>query len=203
MGSIIINRLGKISNSIWFLWLLLALPWLYFTIQYLLGTIYYGEYIHATGVYSARLLILTMAITPLRLAWPSAKWTRWLLQKRRYFGVAVFAYAVPHLWAYVVKIGTFAGVLNEAAEPGMWTGWLAFVVFVPLALTSNNRSVRKLGAKWKKLHRWVYLAAVFTFIHWLLVAFNPLAGMIHAGLLVLLEAYRIYVTTRAKDKKKV
>lgn len=198
----IINRLARISNSIWLLWLLLALPWLYFTVQYLTGKIYYGEFIHATGVYATRLLILTMAITPLRLAWPKANWTRWLLQRRRYFGVAVFAYAVPHLWAYVVKIGTFAGVLTEALEPGMWTGWLAFLIFLPLAMSSNNTSVRKLGVKWKKLHKLVYLAAVFTFIHWLLVAFNPLAGMIHAGVLVLLEMYRVYALTRAKDKNK-
>ena len=79
----IINRLGRISNSIWFLWLLLALPWLYLTVGYLTGNIYYGEYIHATGVYAARLLILAMAITPLRLLWPKAGWTRWLLQRRR------------------------------------------------------------------------------------------------------------------------
>jgi sulfoxide reductase heme-binding subunit YedZ len=165
--------------------------------------IYYGEYIHATGVYAARFLILTMAITPFRLLWPKSNWTRWLLQRRRYFGVAVFAYAIPHCSAYVVKIGTFAGVLTEAVEPGIWTGWVAFFVFLPLALTSNNVAMRKLGANWKKLHKLVYLAAILTFIHWLLVAFNPLAGMIHAGVLILLEAYRLFATIGAKDKNKV
>jgi len=197
---IIINWLKKISNSIAFLWLLLSLPLLVILVQYSSESIYYGEFIHATGVYSARLLILTMAVTPLRMAWPGAYWTKWLIQRRRYFGVAMFAYAVPHLLAYLVKVGAYAGVLNEAAEPGMWTGWLAFLLVVPLAITSNNTSVRKLGRKWKKLHRLVYFAAALTFIHWLMVAFNPLAGMIHAGILVLLEAYRIFASWRAAHK---
>lgn len=197
---IIINWLKKISNSIPFLWLILSLPLLIILVQYLNELIYYGEFIHASGVYSARLLIITMAITPLRMAFPSAKWSRWLLLRRRYFGVAMFAYAVPHLLAYLVKIGAYAGVLNEAMEPGMWTGWLAFALLVPLAITSNNKSVRKLGRKWKKLHRLVYFAAALTFIHWLLVAFNPLAGMIHAGILVLLEVYRLVATWRAGHK---
>ena len=169
-------------------------------VQYYNQSIYYGEFIHASGVNSARLLIITMAITPLRQAWPRTYWTSWLLRRRRYFGLAMFVYAIPHLLAYLVKIGTYAGVLTEAAEPGMWTGWLAFLLFVPLALTSNNVSVRKLGRKWKKLHRLVYFAAALTFIHWLLVAFNPLAGMIHAGILVLLEAYRVFATRRAAHK---
>jgi sulfoxide reductase heme-binding subunit YedZ len=200
---IIINWLKKISNSTPFLWLLLSLPLAIILVQYLTESIFYGEFVHATGVYSARLLIITMAITPLRLAWPGSHWSKWLIQRRRYFGVAMFAYAVPHLLAYVVKIGAYAGVLDEAADAGMWTGWLAFLLFIPLALTSNNISVRKLGRKWKKLHRLVYFAAALTFIHWLLVAFNPLAGMIHVGILVALESYRVYATRRTarKDRK--
>lgn len=195
---IIIKWLKKISNSTPLFWLLLAIPLLIILVQYLNESIYYGEFIHATGVYAVRLLIITMAITPLRLAFPRAQWTKWLMQRRRNFGVAMFVYTLPHLIAYVVKIGAYAGVLNEALEPGMWTGWLAFLLFVPLAITSNNVSVRKLGRRWKKLHRLVYFAAALTFAHWLLVAFNPLAGMIHAGILVLLEVYRVYATKRLR-----
>lgn len=193
---IIINWLKKISNSIPLLWLLLSLPLLVILVQYLNESIFYGEFIHATGVYSTRLLILTMAVTPLRMAFPRAAFSKWLVQRRRYFGVAMFVYVVPHLLAYLVKIGAYAGVLSEAAEPGMWTGWLAFLLFVPLAITSNNKSVRALGKRWKTLHRLVYVAAVLTFVHWILVAFNPMAGIIHAGILLLLEAYRVTATWR-------
>jgi sulfoxide reductase heme-binding subunit YedZ len=166
------------------------------TSQYIAGSIYYGEFIHATGEFSARLLIVTMAATPLRLMWPTRRWTAWLVKRRRYFGVAAFAYAMPHLIAYLVKLGTLDKVLQEAPEPGMWTGWLALLLFMPLAMTSNNASVRALGRRWKTLHRLVYLAALLTFAHWLLVAFDPVPGLAHAGVLVCLESYRLWKSSR-------
>jgi sulfoxide reductase heme-binding subunit YedZ len=178
-------------NTRYVLWLALATPLAVMTAQYLTGGLYYGEFIHATGEFSARLLIVTMAITPLRVMFPQRRWTRWLLENRRYFGVATFAYAVPHLVAYLVKLASIAKVLEEGAEPGMWTGWAAFVIFLVLAITSNNSSMRKLGRRWKTLHRLVYLAALLTFLHWVLVAFDPVPGLIHVGVLVALEAYRI------------
>lgn len=192
----IINRLGRISNTFWFLWLLLAIPWAVMTLQYIAGSIYYGEFIHATGEFSARLLIMTMAATPLRLMWPTRLWTAWLVKRRRYFGVASFAYAIPHLIAYLIKLGTPDQVLQEAREPGMWTGWLALLLLIPLALTSNNASIRALGSRWKALHRLVYVAALFTFVHWLLVAYDPVPGMAHAGVLVCLESYRLWKSSR-------
>ena len=168
----IINRLKKISNSPYFLWALLAIPCAVATTGFLSGKLFYGEYMHATGEFSARLLILTMAITPLRLMWPGKPWTAWLLKRRRYFGVAAFAYAIPHLVAYLIKIGTAARIFEEAVEPGMWTGWLALLLFLPLAVTSNSASVHRLGRRWKSLHKLVYFAALFTFLHWVLVAFD-------------------------------
>ena len=155
------------------------------------GGLYYGEFIHATGEFSARLLIGTLAVTPLRLMFPRSRWTKWLLQNRRYFGVATFAYAVPHLVAYLWKLASVAKVLEEGAEAGMWTGWIAFVIFVALAITSNNFSTIKLGRRWKVLHRLVYPAATLTFVHWVLVAFNPVSGLVHAGVLIALETYRV------------
>jgi len=183
------NLAGKF-NTRYTVWLALAAPWMFVTVRYLNGDLYYGEYIHVTGELSARLLIVTLAVTPLRLLFPSARWTTWLLQKRRYFGVAAFAYAVPHLLAYLWKLADAAKVLGEAAEPGMWTGWIALIIFLLLAVTSNNASVRKLGRRWKSLHRFVYLAAILTFMHWILVAFDPLSGMVHAGVLAALEFVR-------------
>jgi len=188
----IINRLRLISNRLWFIWILLAIPLTAATVQYLAGYIYYGEYLHVTGEFSVRLLMLTLAVTPLRLAWPASGWTRWLLQNRRYFGVAAFVYALPHLVAYLYKVGLLKGLGEDLLEPGMWTGWLALLLFVPLAITSNKVAVRRLGKKWGLLHKLVYVAALFTFLHWLLVAYDPVPALIHAGILALLMGYRGY-----------
>ena len=178
-------------NSRYILWSALAVPWILMTVRYMTGDLYYGEFIHATGEFSARLLIITLAVTPLRLMFPNFRWTTWLLQSRRYLGVAAFAYAVPHLVAYLWKLASITKILEEGAEPGMWTGWLAMIIFLALAITSNNVSTRRLGRRWKSLHRLVYLAALLTFVHWILVAFDPVSGLLHAGILVALEAYRI------------
>ena len=72
------------------------------------------------------------------------------------------------------------------------TGWLALLLFVPLAITSNKVAVRRLGKKWGLLHKLVYVAALFTFLHWLLVAYDPVPALIHAGILALLMGYRGY-----------
>jgi len=167
--------------------------------RYLSGNLYYGEFIHVTGEFSARLLILTMALTPLRLMFPDQNWTGWLIKRRRYFGVATFAYALPHLIAYLIKLGTFARIVADGIEPGIWTGWVAFLIFTILAVTSNNISVRSLGRNWKTLHRFIYLSALLTFVHWVLVAFNPVPGYIHAGVLGLLEAYRVWKIKFSKN----
>ncbi len=183
--------LRRIRDSRPFLWLLLAAPLVAMNAQYAAGDRVYGAFIHATGDLSAQILILTLAITPLRVMFPNHRWPIWLLQRRRYFGVAAFAYAVPHLGAYVARLGA-ERVAAEAWEPGMWTGWAAFVIFLALAATSNNWSMRRLGRRWKSLHRWVYLAATLTFAHWLLTAFDPLTGALHLLALAGLEGYRLW-----------
>ena len=190
------NRLKQAFNSKFLLWFVLAVPGLLSTFQYLSGSIYYGEYIHMTGEFSARLMILAMAITPLRMMFPKHRWPIWLIKRRRYFGVATFAYAALHLAAYLVKLGALGKIASEAQEPGMMTGWVAMIVFTALALTSNDRSVRYLGSRWKSLHRLVYVAAVMTFLHWIIVAFDPMVAAIHAGTLVLLETIRVCMKSR-------
>jgi len=92
--------------------------------------------------------------------------------------------------AYLVKLSDVARILAEGIEPGLLTGWIALLIFLALAVTSNNTSVRRLGKSWKALHRLVYAAAILTFLHWVLVAFDPVPGYVHAGLLVVIEALR-------------
>ncbi len=186
--------LRRLVDSHYFLWLLLVLPGAVILIGYINGEAFYGEVVHFTGEFSARLLIVAMAITPLRLMFPGRPWVGWLIQRRRYFGVAAFGYAALHTGVYMARTGVLADVLADAAEPGILTGWLALVIFIPLAITSNEWSVRRLRRWWKRIHRWVYAAALLTFAHWLLVAFDFVPGLIHLLVLGALEGYRVWKT---------
>ncbi len=180
----------KFLGSRYLVWTILSAPLLVFCWQYATGRLFYGEFIHITGDWSARLLILTLAVTPLRRLFPRQGWTTWLVRQRRYLGVATFAYAVPHLVAYLVKLADADRILSEGIEPGMLTGWIAMLIFTLLAITSNNSSVRALGIRWKLLHRLIYAGAVLTFLHWILLAFDPLQGYIHAAVLAVIVALR-------------
>lgn len=197
-GEVFRNTLRNILNSKYLLWALLALPFASLLGSFLAGDLLYGEILHESGKFSARLLLLTLAITPLQLFFARAKWTYWLLNRRRYFGVAAFMYAGLHTAVYLDrKIGSGL-VMQEAAEFSMWTGWVALALFVPLALTSNDASLRWLKRGWKKLHRWVYPAALLTFIHWIFAAFNFLPGLMHFLVLLILESYRIWKRRRLR-----
>jgi len=182
------------------LWLILAAPLAYLTLQYAQDIIYYGGYIHHTGRISVWLLFLALLITPLRLTFPRAAWTRWLMQRRRHFGVASFGYALAHVLAYVIRKEEIALMLEEGAGAEYWTGWLAFAMFIALSLTSNNASVRELGRNWRALHRFVHAAALLTLAHWILTAFDPMTAYITLVILIAIEAYRIAMKSRARNR---
>ena len=173
------------------MWVVLVLPLAWQTWQYGTDTIYYGEYLHWTGVQSARLLLVTLAITPLLRFLPRQAIVRWLARRRRDLGLVTFAYAVAHTIAYLAQKNDLQRILAESFEAGLLTGWIAFVVFCALATTSNDVSVRSMGRNWRRLHRAVYVAALLTFAHWVLTAFDPTAGYVHAGVLVVLLLLRL------------
>lgn len=190
----------EILNSRFFIWALLALPSIPMVMALANGAISEDgrpatEFLlHPTGEFSARFMIISMIITPFRLMFPKNGFWFWMLRRRRYFGVAAFAYAAFHTVLYVLDKGTLNAILGEFWSFGIWTGWLAFFVFLPLAVTSNDISVRRLGARWKTLQRSVYLAAVATLLHWMFVhnEFGP--ALVHFVPLALLEVYRIRKT---------
>lgn len=185
------GKLWALINSKYVLWSVLGALWIAPVYRYAAGATVYGEFIHITGELSARMMMLALAVTPLRLMFPGAGWTKWLLRQRRALGVAAFAFAAPHLVAYIIRLEP-ARIASEASELGMLTGWVAFVIFIALALTSNDWSMRQLGRRWKFLHRLVYAAAALTFAHWILTAFDPLAGSLHLSVLAALEGYRVW-----------
>lgn len=180
------------SRSTYVLWLLLALPGILLLVGYLRDTLVYGEIVHASGEYGARLLILTMAVTPLCLMFPGAQWPRWMMRHRRHLGVASFCYVLLHTWVYVAKQADFGKLIDDAREAGMWTAWVGLVLLLLLAATSNEWSVRLLQRSWKTLHRWVYAAAILSYVHWVLVAFDRTAATVHFAILAMLEGYRIW-----------
>jgi sulfoxide reductase heme-binding subunit YedZ len=186
------ESLIKFLNSKYFAWLVLALPMVLMVNAWLTGDLFYGEMIHASGEFSARLAMLTLAITPFRLMLPNARWPLWLLHRRRYLGVAAFAYALLHTVVYIDRKRDLGLIVDEGLEFAMWTGWVAFLIFIILAVTSNDTSVRVLRRTWKKIHRWIYVAALLLFAHWIFTAFDFVPGLIHFAILMALETYRLW-----------
>jgi methionine sulfoxide reductase heme-binding subunit len=184
--------LARLLNAPWFVWLLLALPGAVLTYSYARGGTFYGEYLHATGELGVRLLMLAMAVTPLKVMLPSAAWVQWLARRRRYIGVAAFGYSMLHAVAYLER-QPFDTIVEDAGELALMTGWIALLVMLVLAATSNDTAVRSLRSRWKWLHRTVYFAAVLTFGHWILTAFDPTAAYVHLGILAVLEAVRLLI----------
>ncbi|WP_269581453.1 sulfite oxidase heme-binding subunit YedZ [Roseibium sp. Sym1] len=148
--------------------------------------------LHPTGEFAARFMIVAMLISPFRLLFPKSGFWFWMVRRRRYFGVAAFAYAALHTVLYLVDMGSAKAVMGEFWSLGIWTGWLAFFIFIPLGLTSNDVSVRLLGRSWRPLQRTVYVAAVATLLHWIFVHNNLGAALVHLLPLAGLEAYRVF-----------
>jgi sulfoxide reductase heme-binding subunit YedZ len=186
------SAVRNILNSPYFFWALLALPSVPLSIGFIRGTMPYGELMHVSGEFSARFMIIALMVTPLMVMFPANRWPRWLLARRRYLGVAAFGYAGLHTLAYLVEIGVLSASISEIAKLGIWTGWIAFVVFVPLALTSNDAAVRGMGRSWKTLQRLVYVAALFTLAHWMFIHNSFAGALVHFAPLALLEVYRVW-----------
>jgi len=194
------NDVKSFLNHPYFFWVILSLPAIPMIAALLSGEAnIVHKFLHPTGEFSARFMIMAMMITPLALLFRSHKWPRWLIKRRRYLGVAAFGYALVHTILYLIDEGAIAFTSPEITKTYIWTGWLAFIIFIPLAITSTDGWVKKLGTRWKTLQRFVYAAAVLTLLHW--AALHNWGGttgaLVHFVPLGLLEAYRIwYITSR-------
>ena len=147
-----------------------------------------------TGEFAMRLLVLTLLVTPLRLA---SGWN-WLSQVRRMIGLCAFFYAAAHFGVYFAldREFNFAAVLDDivAERKFVAVGLAAFALLVPLALTSNNWSVKKLGGKaWAKLHKVVYAAAPLAAAHYLWLQLDDDLGepLAYLGIFIVLLALRV------------
>ncbi len=148
------------------------------------------DMLHPTGEWSARFMIVAMVLSPLMSLLGPRPWLSWLIQRRRALGVAAFAYAVLHLAFYLIDMGNIDDILAEFLALGIWTGWAAMLLFIPLALTSNDASMRALKAGWKRLQRLVYPAALLVLVHWIFIHNNLGPALVHFAPLALLLAGR-------------
>lgn len=147
--------------------------------------------IHGTGDWTLRLLLITLAVTPLRLA---TGWA-WPVRFRRMLGLFAFFYAALHLTVYLWLDQSFdwPAILRDIAKrPYITVGFAAFLLLIPLAVTSTRGWIRRLGRRWKRLHQAVYAIAILGVIHYLwLVKADLREPLIYAAILAVLLAVRV------------
>lgn len=155
---------------------------------------------HFLGVWTIRFLILTLAVTPLRdLDLFNG------LRYRRALGLLAFYYAAMHLATYWVldqALNLSAVWADIVKRPFITFGMLGFTLLVPLAVTSGNWAIRRLGSRWTSLHKLIYPAAALGALHYSMATkVLSVEQSIYIGLLVLLLGYRV-VRPRVLEAKK-
>jgi sulfoxide reductase heme-binding subunit YedZ len=154
-----------------------------------------------TGEWTIRFLCLALAVTPLsKLTFLKPLK---LLRYRRIIGVTTAVYASLHLLSFMAFIlaWQWLEIATELVErPYITVGFVAFLILLLLAITSTDGWVRRLGRKWKKLHQWVYLAAVLSAIH-LIWQIRSDAGeaIVYSSILAMLLLYRYIEKRRARQ----
>jgi methionine sulfoxide reductase heme-binding subunit len=155
----------------------------------------------STGTWTLVFLLITLAVTPLRRL---TGWN-WLVRLRRMFGLFAFFYALLHFTTYVwldVFFDLEAIAKDIVKRPFITVGFAAFVLLIPLAITSTDAMTRRLGGKrWQQLHRLVYAIAVLGVLHyWWLVKRDLTEPIVYATVLAVLLAARVFAR-RAKRAK--
>jgi sulfoxide reductase heme-binding subunit YedZ len=146
-----------------------------------------------TGTWTFNLLLLTLCVTPLRVITK----LHWLLRLRRTLGLFTFFYALLHFWSFIGFDHAF--VVDDIARdilkrPFVTVGFAAFLLLIPLAASSNQWAIRKLGGrKWQELHRSIYLIGILATVHyfWLTKASALLWPLAYAIALGILLGWRI------------
>jgi sulfoxide reductase heme-binding subunit YedZ len=156
---------------------------------------------HETGDWALRFLLITLAISPLRQWFGLVA----LMRFRRMLGLTVFFYACCHFMIWLVADHSldFSDMFEDIIDrPYITLGFSAFTLLVPLAMTSNQAMVRRLGRRWKKLHQLTYLVTILAILHfiWLVKADYLEAGIyavIAIGLLLQRTQVKKWIFTKA------
>jgi methionine sulfoxide reductase heme-binding subunit len=183
--------LDPVRRAIYLLGMVPAVSGFYFGVMDQLGADPQKSLEQLLGLWALRFLILSLSITPLRrLGGPN------LVRYRRALGLLAFYYATMHLTVYLVLdqgLDLAAIWADIVKRPYITVGMLAFVIVVPLAVTSNARMIRRLGgARWQRLHRFVYAAAAAAAVHFVMVVKSwPAEPLIYAGIVAALLLFRL------------
>ncbi len=149
------------------------------------------EILHRTGLWTLRILLITLAMTPLKVMTRSAIFIR----IRRMLGLFTFFYASLHLIVYAwLDLGLDFGHLWEdiVDRPYITVGMLAWILMLPMAITSNRAMIRKLGKFWKRLHQAIYLVIGLGCLHFLwLVKSDITEPLIYTGIGLSLLLFRV------------
>ena len=157
------------------------------------------EITHHTGEWTLIFICLTLAMSPLKRLTNLSVWIKF----RRMFGLFVFFYATIHLLTYVGIDYRFdwAPILNDVVKKKyIFIGFSAWLLLIPLAITSSQKMMKSLKHNWKRLHKLVYVIAIFGSLHYILLSksifFKPLLFMI---IILVLLALRIKIKKREKN----
>jgi len=146
----------------------------------------------STGFWALFILLATLTLTPIRLI----SGLTWQIQLRRMLGLFMFFYASLHITSYLWLDFSFnwSDISKDIIKhPRILVGFLAFVLTIPLAITSNNAMMRLLRNRWKQLHQLVYFIAILGIVHfWWLVKKDIREPLLYASILFVLLAIRIY-----------
>lgn len=147
---------------------------------------------HFTGQWALRFVLICLAITPLRQLTGRAE----LIRFRRMLGLYAFAYASVHLAAYLGLDlrGYWTQIFTEILKrPYITVGFIAWLLLVPLAITSTTGWIRRLGRNWGRLHKAIYAIGVLAVLHfWWLVKSDIREPLLYAGILAVLLGWRAW-----------
>jgi sulfoxide reductase heme-binding subunit YedZ len=188
--------LGRLLDSHAALRVALAVPAIFMLWQFFFGAKSWGLLLDGSGEWAMRMLIATLAVSPLRLVMRQAgmgpHWPMWLFKRRRDLGVAAFLYAALHLATYLIRQSNLHVVLFDMQYREYLAGWIAFLTMLVLAVTSNDRAVHGLGRWWKPLQRLAYVSVIAAALHWFWIRLDHTEVWLHVLPLAALEAYRLW-----------
>ncbi|MBD0372523.1 MAG: sulfoxide reductase heme-binding subunit YedZ [Pyrinomonadaceae bacterium] len=156
------------------------------------------EYVtRTTGMLTLIFLMLSLAVTPLR---KMTGWN-WLGMNRRVLGLYAFFYGSLHFLTYIWfdRFFNFKSAVGDVVQrPFIAVGFASFLIMIPLAITSTNKMVKRLGGKrWNRLHKAVYVAGILGALHyWMLVKSDTRLPLTFAAVLAVLLGYRIFSANR-------
>lgn len=191
------SKLTMVKIALFFICLI---PFFYMLTQFFADQANPVEYVtHATGDWSLRFLLITLAVTPIRIIYGFGK----ILRVRRMLGLFAFFYVFTHFMIYAfldlaysndVGFSELASyVYNDIVKrPYITVGFIAFLLLIPLAVTSTNGMMKRLGKKWRSLHKSVYLVAILGVLHYFwLVKKDLTEPVVYASILAGLFGVRL------------